>query len=82
MVSKASLKKIYVIICLFTQFTSQLENTGAALQFLASVGTDESYHNRPQHPAPSKEELISYTLQQEIMQAAKLGSYSGKNLIS
>ena len=47
-----------------------------ALQFLATVSTDESFRNRPKSN-PHKEEIVEYTLKQEIMQTSKLGSYSG-----
>ena len=47
-----------------------------AVQFLASVGTDATFRNRPMQN-PTKLELINYTLQQEIMETANLYSYSG-----
>lgn len=59
-----------------SQFSSQLEDPGMAVQFLASVSTDEAFQNRPKLK-PTKEELVCYTLQQEIMQTSKLNSFSG-----
>ena len=60
----------------YSQFSSQLEDPGMAVQFLASVSTDEAFQNRPKLK-PTKEELVCYTLQQEIMQTSKLNSFSG-----
>ena len=56
----------------------QLEDTGAALQFLASLGTDECFNTAPENA--SKDELIAHTLQKEIMQTAKPASYCGEEL--
>lgn len=59
-----------------SQICPQLEDTGMAIQFLASVSTDEAFQNRPKM-FPTKEELGCYTLQQETMQTSKLNSFSG-----
>lgn len=47
-----------------------------AIQFLATVGRDVTFRNRPKQ-SPTKQELIVYTLQQELMETASLNSYSG-----
>lgn len=59
-----------------SQIFPQLEDPGMAIQFLASVSTDEAFQNRPKM-FPTKEELVCYTLQQETMQTSKLNSFSG-----
>ena len=59
-----------------SQISPQLEDPGMAIQFLASVSTDEAFQNRPKM-FPTKEELVCYTLQQETMQTSKLNSFSG-----
>ena len=58
------------------QICSQVEDVGMAIQFLASVSTDEAFRNRPKS-RPTKEDLVSFTLRQEIVQTSKLYSYSG-----
>ena len=48
------------------------------MQFLVTVGTDVSLLNCPKNK-PSVEEILKYTLREEIKNTAKIGCYSGND---
>ena len=65
----------------YTQYTTQLQDSGEVHQFMSSVmSSDEQFNERPQSD-PTVNELVHYMLQVEIFGMSKLGSYSGKHLI-
>jgi hypothetical protein len=62
------------------QYTTQLQGSGEAHQFMSTVmSSDEQFNGRPQSD-PTVNELVHYMLQVEIFGMSKLGSYSGKHV--
>ena len=47
-----------------------------AVQFLATVSTETSFHHRPTD-RPSVDEILEYTIKEEIMNTSKRGAYCG-----
>ena len=70
------------ITLLYTQYTTQLQDSGEAHQFMSTVmSCDEQFNERPQND-PTVNELVHHMLQVEIFGMSNLGSYSGKHLMN
>jgi len=61
----------------FIKFKRFVKEPDQAVQFLSTVSTESSLNNRPKN-SPTTDEILNYTLQEEIMNTSKRGSYSGK----